>query len=589
MSQVMPSAPADQPCVQLTPAAAGAEFDAETVIAALGAFRAAWDASPAGVVILIGPEHTLIYQNAASQLMMGARTIGVPVMQAFPDTSAVHLAELNAVLASGQAETRDRDRLGVVGLRGGLHVRYVMSPLRSPAGQTYGVVVTSVDLSAEAVAEVATLRARMLTALAEQVSGAGSPTAGLAALTEVLVPEIADLAAVYVLPEADGWRPFAAARSTAGEPVARTLASSLAPLGPPPPRPSQQLGSSWPELSSGQVVLVAFGEGEGKILWDDEPTRSWLTAAGAHNIALVPLVSAGSLIGILVLLAAGDRLPFAAEDLPFLADVAARAGTAVGQVRANWRKAELARDLQKALLPFAPPSLSGWAIAARYVAGERDIEVGGDWWDVVRLPNGHIALGAGDVCGRGIDAAVVMGYARAAMRAASLAGLGPAEVLHLLDIQLRDLRTEESARRFVGPPFATATHADLDLTTGDLLLANAAHLPLMVHVPGAGSTPVRLPPSPPLSFGLGGYQQTEYHLAPGATLLMYTDGLLDGSVPLDQALGRLAGALDTAAHLDVEELLDSILSQRIQGEQPGAGDDIVLLVLRRDAGPGASS
>ncbi|HET9654414.1 MAG TPA: GAF domain-containing protein, partial [Kineosporiaceae bacterium] len=409
--------------------------------AALGPFRAAWDTSPASIIALSGPRHLLVYQNAASLALFGARPLGVPVEQAFCGVLPGTLGELDGVFATGEPVRGDRVRAGIRDLGGGeVNLRYSIAPYGPPGVPPDGVVVTGVDLSGEARAEVASHWARLLVRLTERINAAADPASALRALTEVLVPELADVAAVYVLPD-DGESGTGGPRAEPVAPETVAVAAGLARLGPPPtPSVVREHPSRWDELfASGIPVLVPFETEVQGELAADPAARAWLAAAGARNLAVVPLTVAGRLIGALLLVSAGDRRPFTEAIVPFLTDVAARAGSAVVQVRQNRLQAEVSQQLQQALLPAAPPRIPGLRVAARYVAGAPEVDVGGDWWDVVRVDERHVSIGVGDVSGRGVEAAIVMGQARAAMRTAGLAGLGPAQVLGLLDRQVRDL------------------------------------------------------------------------------------------------------------------------------------------------------
>jgi serine phosphatase RsbU (regulator of sigma subunit) len=227
------------------------------------------------------------------------------------------------------------------------------------------------------------------------------------------------------------------------------------------------------------------------------------------------------------------------------------------------------------------------AIAARYRAGAHDVEVGGDWWDVVSPTPGRLALGVGDVSGHGVPAAVVMGHARAAMRAATLAGLGPAAVLDLLDVQLADVLATHDGPWTAGPVFATAVQVVLDLPTGRATLANAGHPPPLLHIPGAGVTRWTGPLRPPLGLGRKPALQNSIDVPPGASLLLYTDGLVeDRTRDIDRGVDELAALLAETAHLEVETALDAMLAAMTAGRAgTTTPDDVVAVLLRRDGPP----
>jgi serine phosphatase RsbU (regulator of sigma subunit) len=317
-------------------------------------------------------------------------------------------------------------------------------------------------------------------------------------------------------------------------------------------------------------------------LTPDPATADWLRAAAVHSIAVVPLVAAGTLTGAVVLLTAGARPAFADIDLPFLQDVAARAGVAISQVRDARHHRDIALKLQRALLPQTPPSLPGVSVAARYIAGAPEVEVGGDWWDVHDLSGGRIGVGIGDVCGRGIAAAAVMGQARAAMRAAGHAALAPHAVLTLLDAQLTEILNGPGADG-AGPQFATACYGVVDPARGTVRASSAGHLPLLLRSDRGDVVTTLLPTGPPLGLGHGGYGETEIRFGPKDTLLMFTDGLVESRTQnIDEGLAALTTAfrrLGGARCLD--EVADGLL--QAMGRRAAAGpDDVALVLLRRD-------
>jgi serine phosphatase RsbU (regulator of sigma subunit) len=298
---------------------------------------------------------------------------------------------------------------------------------------------------------------------------------------------------------------------------------------------------------------------------------------------VVPLALAGRLIGELLLIATGDRQPYSPRILPFLADLGARAGIAIAQVRQHRMQVQVSQQLQRALLPIAPPPLPGLQVAARYLAGAENLEVGGDWWDVVRLGDARVAVAVGDVSGKGVDAATVMGHARVAARAAAIAGLSPAQVLALVDHELADLLDSSGDRGLTGPQFATCVLAVMDLVTGRTVIANAGHLPILLHHPDTGCRFVRTPPGLPLGLDLDGYTETTIEVPPRTSLMVFTDGLVeDRTQDLDEGLGLLAQRLNVHVHEDVDTCLDKVIASLGLGGTHSS-DDVAVVLIRRDA------
>jgi anti-sigma regulatory factor (Ser/Thr protein kinase) len=436
--------------------------------------------------------------------------------------------------------------------------------------------MTAVDVSGEAKAEQAAARSELVAHVTERMNAAADPDAALRALTSALVPTVADVAAVYIIADAN----LNSGARTGTAPVALTMSDELlARVGPPPPSPTRSGPSPWDEaLAAGQVVLIPLGGTPDPDVASDAATSEWMSRAEAHNIAVIPLVVAGGLAGALVLLSAGPRTPYTDADSQFLEALAARAGAAVAHLRAYQQQRGTALELQQALLPSSPPALPGLEVVARYLAGSEDVEVGGDWWDVHHLGAGRVGIGVGDVSGRGIPAAILMGQARSGMRAAAHADLPPGDILTILDAQVTDLvRIRDGGG---GPPlpakFATAAYAVIEPFDETLRIANAGHLPFLVRHRDGRVEQVAAPPGPPLGLGVGGYDELVVPFAAGSLLVAFTDGLVESRIiEVDKGIAWLAADLASAdADVDLNELADSLLT-RADGT-----DDTALVLLR---------
>src|SRR3954471_7273888 len=179
------------------------------------------------------------------------------------------------------------------------------------------------------------------------------------------------------------------------------------------------------------------------------------------------------------------------------------------------------------------------AAAVRYLAGAEGVDVGGDFYDVIPLPSGRIGLVVGDVMGRGVRAAAVMGQLRAAVRAYSLEGHSPAALLARLDRLVGTL--EEGL-------LVTVLYAEWDPARHTVLCAFAGHLPPLVRVPGGEPDYVQLDPGVPLGVGGHGYEEAEILLPPGSLWLAFTDGLVEGpDLPVDDGMRQLAAAVTGVA------------------------------------------
>ncbi len=232
--------------------------------------------------------------------------------------------------------------------------------------------------------------------------------------------------------------------------------------------------------------------------------------------------------------------------------------------------------LQDSLLPGRLPSTEGWEMAARYVPGA-DNHVGGDWYDVLRLPDERIGLVIGDVVGSGLRAAVVMGRLRSALRAYALEFADPAEVLGKLD---------RKASHFEANTMATVAYAVIEPGTGAMELALAGHLPPVLAVPGEETRHVEAPVGPPVGYNLAvtGRQGVRVEVPDGALLAFYTDGLVERRhLDLDSRMEHLR---QVVAATPPETACARIMAALV-GDQPSS-DDIALLAVRRYLGQSTS-
>ena len=261
------------------------------------------------------------------------------------------------------------------------------------------------------------------------------------------------------------------------------------------------------------------------------------------------------------------KLRGSAQDITDQRRAEAQLLAAAAEREAAVREHHIAEQLQRSLLPertFDPGQLD---VATYYRAGVEGTQVGGDWYDVIELGLGRTALVLGDVMGRGVRAAAVMGQLRATVRAYARLDLPPVELLHLLDAAVQDV----SAGTIV-----TCIYAVYDPNGQVLSYANAGHLPPLLSIPGQ---PVRrlTAGGPPLGSGLNEVGGETVQLPPGSLLALYTDGLVEhrGS-DLDVGIDKLAAQLtDPGVALDglPARLVDSLLPE-------GPDDDVAVLIVR---------
>ncbi|MFF0221903.1 SpoIIE family protein phosphatase [Streptomyces sp. NPDC004629] len=262
--------------------------------------------------------------------------------------------------------------------------------------------------------------------------------------------------------------------------------------------------------------------------------------------------------------------------LVFATDVTDHAEAAERLRASERRQRETAVTLQRSLLPQELEQPDDLRIAATYQPGGTEAAVGGDWYDVITLGGGRTALVIGDVMGRGVRAAAVMGQLRTAVRAYARLDLPPHEVLQLLD----GLATEIDANQI-----ATCAYAVHDPNEGRLVYASAGHLPILVRDESGTVLRTDEPTGPPL--GTGGWIHTSgsVPLGPGSTAVLYTDGLVERrDEDLDEGIAALEHALAGATGTP-QVICDRLV--RSAGLTADHDDDVAVLVLQHPARTGA--
>jgi PAS domain S-box-containing protein len=285
----------------------------------------------------------------------------------------------------------------------------------------------------------------------------------------------------------------------------------------------------------------------------------------------VPFVVEGRPLGVITLAADAQRGRFTAADV----EVAEQLGLQVGLVLAKAQRYELdvrtSHTLQANLLPPDPPEVAGLRMAVRYLAATHGVEVGGDFYDVVRLSDEQIALAVGDVVGHDITAAATMGQLNSVYRALLVDRPAPSAMIDRLQASWTLLGLQR---------MATALFATLDPATGQLRIASAGHLaPLLLTAGYAEFLPVMpsrmlgAPPAPAPALEWAGV------LPVGASLVLFTDGLVESrSADIDEGLAHLLAAVESAGTTDPDELCDRLLAVMTGAHR---ADDIALLVLTR--------
>ncbi|MER6538901.1 ATP-binding SpoIIE family protein phosphatase [Streptomyces sp. 900105755] len=261
--------------------------------------------------------------------------------------------------------------------------------------------------------------------------------------------------------------------------------------------------------------------------------------------------------------------------LLFATDVTDHAEAAERLRASERRQRETAVTLQRSLLPQELEQPDDLRIAATYQPGGTEAAVGGDWYDVITLGGGRTALVIGDVMGRGVRAAAVMGQLRTAVRAYARLDLPPHEVLQLLD----GLATEIDPNQI-----ATCVYAVHDPNEGRLVYASAGHLPILVRDEHGSVLRTEEPTGPPLGTGGWVHASASVPLSPGSTAVLYTDGLVERrDEDLDEGIAALQRALAGATGTP-QVICDRLV--RSAGVTADHDDDVAVLVLQHPARTG---
>jgi sigma-B regulation protein RsbU (phosphoserine phosphatase) len=292
-----------------------------------------------------------------------------------------------------------------------------------------------------------------------------------------------------------------------------------------------------------------------------------LRETGIRSLAGAPLVTEGRVIGVIHVGSLTTRR-FGPEDVDLLEKVAGLVALSVEARRSNVERTAAAA-LQRSLIPTRLPAVPGLELAARYLPADEG-GVGGDWYDVFILPDGRIGVVMGDVVGRGLGAAVVMGRLRSALRAYALEVPDPAEVLERLDRKLQ---------HFEPGQMTTVLYGVIDPTLSTVEIASAGHPLPMFALPGATPALVEADVDLPLGVAaLGRRRKTTIELPPGSVLALFTDGLVERrGESVDVGLGRLAAALTSES---ADQNCTAVVAALVP--KGGWADDAALLVIRRD-------
>ncbi|CAM5265875.1 PP2C family protein-serine/threonine phosphatase [Streptomyces avidinii] len=423
------------------------------------------------------------------------------------------------------------------------------------------------DNDVDAVLQTALQRLALLAEATDALSSTLDGQEALRRLCRVLVPQLADWCAADLLDEHG--RPY------------RAVVEHF-----DPSRPTGHLQGPLPSMTQTCTdPLARVLRGAGPLLADPAAVlaardASALQAAqvrlfstlGVKSAVIAPLRARRHVLGALTLARSGDQLALTADDLALIDDLAQRTALAVDNARLYASVQDTAEHLQRSLLPRLS-DLTPLSVAARYIPARSAAEVGGDWFDCFRLPDGSTALIIGDVTGHDLPAAVTMGQLRNMLRALACDRKDPpGDILRRLDIATDTLYGGQTATGV----YSRLVAASEGMWTLDY--ANAGHPPpLLITHDGdtrylTGGHSILLGVDPHTA-----RPSASELLAEGTTVLLYTDGLVERPREhLDTGLERLRQHAAALAREDVPTFLDELLA----GLAQDSSDDIAVLALR---------
>ena len=293
---------------------------------------------------------------------------------------------------------------------------------------------------------------------------------------------------------------------------------------------------------------------------------------------LAPLRGRRRVIGAALFLRGGRRPAFEHDDLLVAAQLATHSALGIDKAVLYGREAYIADQLQRTMLPQTLPRSAGVYLASRYLPAAETAHVGGDWYDAIPLPGSRVALVVGDVMGHSMTSAAIMGQLRTTAQTLAGLDLPPQEVLHHLDEQAQRLGTDR---------MATCLYAVYDPVSHRITIANAGHPPpVLLHLGGRAEV-LRVPPGAPIGVGGVDFEAVELDAPAGATLLLYTDGLVESRLrDVWTGIEQLREKLAATAQLTgpdhpppLEALCDEVLDMLGPGDRD---DDIALLAARFD-------
>jgi PAS domain S-box-containing protein len=479
-------------------------------------------------------------------------------------TTAIAEELLTGETWSGEFQVRRADGALVV-------VEAIASAIFDHGGEFRGVVSVALDITerrrAERHASDARVRLEVLARVGQLLAVELDLDERLQSVARVLLSDFADLCALWLLSPDGRLRLVATAHvDPVGDDAFRRAADE--PATPPPGSPIQRaIVGREPVLAHGaeaEQVCVA-------LLADARPVEREILRC--ESAICLPLFGLDGRHGVLCLGRRASADPYTAEDVVAGQELARRVDLAIDHAQRFEQQRNAAEVLQRSLLPARLPDVPFATIEWRYVPGSSDLTIGGDWFDAILLPDDRLVLAIGDVAGHGLRAAVAMGRARHCLEFCVFEGLSPGVMLERMSHFLYGTLEAD---------LVTAAVAILDARAGTLTLASAGHPPILVRDPGGTSSYVQIVNGPPLAvIPEPSFDETTIPLEQGATIVLYTDGLVERrGEAITEGFERLAAVMDDVP--GGPGVADHLLRRLASADD--TDDDVAVLVVTFDGG-----
>jgi PAS domain S-box-containing protein len=495
---------------------------------------------------------------------------GLTPAEALPDIGGAVDAFQREVMASGLAR-REVEIWGSTPADPETQHCFVCSylPLTAEDGSVLGMASIVRDLTerrrATEALEAGQERLALLSRVGQIVGASLSTRDTLAALAAITVPRFADHCIVDLLDEQrQGLQRVALVNAPQVSDTGHSAwRGNSGPVSYPPSHPVSLA------LVSGRAQLLREVP---QAVIDTAPTPAsgaFASDIGLRSLITLPLRSRKQVQGVLSFAVSISGRSYDEADLALASEIAGRFSVALDNAHAYESQRLVALTLQRSMLPQQLPSIEGLDAESVYLPGGGDTEVGGDWFDLIPLSTGRTGIVIGDVMGRGVHAAAVMGQLRAATRAFAVLDLAPATVLHHLDELVVALDSVQ---------LVTCVYGVFDPASGKLTMANAGHLPPLVIRDGVAER-MDLDSGTLLGLGDSRFSQRDVALGPGDALVLYTDGLVESrGSDLDVGIERLRLAL--TADAPVGGTCTAALRTLLEDGGEEYDDDVAMLVLR---------